>query len=445
MTESSLSAFVSWPGAPLTKRLVLNALDHIGLSSSVTEELPELPPDGRLLQWATYDALNHDLTHESPSRVLSSSYVFRKALIRKHYLSRCIHSYLVKHPESSLTRAAPRTWELELSFADELDDMWGDELWDLGEALENGDGARWFILKPGMADRGQGIRLFNSKDALQRIFEGFEEDSDDEENEAEDQDSTAVMTSQLRHFVIQEYLSTPLLLDPRATTKAPTPDKIDGHKFHLRVYCVASGAMRLYMYTRILALFSSKAYTQPQASVDDEDVEIDLAPHLTNTSLQTHRGEEGVRLLDELVGLPILSGSRENVCLTAEHLEDIQTQMAEALAETFKAALAMPIHYQPVPNAFELYGIDFLVSDETSGASAPRFQVKLLEVNAEPAIELTGPRLTWILEDLFKSIAEVAVRPFAAPKQASEDWAVGEIKLYLRKCLDTEVRGAAGW
>lgn len=101
---------------------------------------------------------------------------------------------------------------------------------------------------------------------------------------------------------------------------------------------------------------------------------------------------------------------------------------------------------QPVPNAFELYGIDFLVSDETSSAaSTPRFQVKLLEINAEPAIELTGPRLTWILEDLFKSIAEVAVRPFANPGHNSEEWAVGETKHHLRKCLETEVRGAAGW
>ena len=111
----------------------------------------------------------------------------------------------------------------------------------------------------------------------------------------------------------------------------------------------------------------------------------------------------------------------------------------------------MPAHVrscdiQPVPNAFELYGIDFLVSDETpSGTTTPCFQVKLLEINAEPAIELTGPRLTWILEDLFKSMAEVAVRPFANIGQTIDDWEVGETRHYLRKCLDTEVRGAAGW
>lgn len=46
-----------------------------------------------------------------------------------------------------------------------------------------------------------GIRLFNSKDALHEIFEEFElSDSEDDEG---DHGGTAVVTSQLRHFVIQ--------------------------------------------------------------------------------------------------------------------------------------------------------------------------------------------------------------------------------------------------
>ena len=75
--------------------------------------------------------------------------------------------------------------------------MWADDLWDLGIELDTT--ARWWILKPGMADRGNGIRLFNSKDALRRIFEDFQTESDDEV----EADSTAVITSQLRHFVLQ--------------------------------------------------------------------------------------------------------------------------------------------------------------------------------------------------------------------------------------------------
>jgi len=101
----------------------------------------------------------------------------------------------MKRDQSLLKEAIPRTWDLEISYADELDEMWSDELWDLGERLDDPD--KWWILKPSMADRGMGIRLFNSKTALQQIFEEFDSDSDDEADE------TAVITSQLRHFVIQ--------------------------------------------------------------------------------------------------------------------------------------------------------------------------------------------------------------------------------------------------
>jgi len=162
-----------------------------------------------------------------------------------------------------------------------------------------------------------------------------------------------------------------------------------------------------------------------------------LAPHLTNSSLQTHRGEEGVRLLDELVGCHIMSGDvgESRSILTQDHLENLQGQMADVLSETFKAAIQSPIHFQPAANAFELYGVDFLVEH-----TSLQFQAKLLEINAEPAIELTGPRLTWILEDLFKAIARVCVEPFVRDIPV-EDWPVGDTKHHLKKCLQTKVRG----
>jgi len=60
----------------------------------------------------------------------------------------------------------------------------------------------------GMADRGNGIRLFNSRESLEQIFEEFEgNENSDEENENEAAEDTAVITSQLRHFVIQVRLT----------------------------------------------------------------------------------------------------------------------------------------------------------------------------------------------------------------------------------------------
>ncbi|CDO72339.1 hypothetical protein BN946_scf184977.g36 [Trametes cinnabarina] len=431
------TAFVSWPSAPLTNRLVLTALDSLSpcpsLVTSLSADLVISP--GRLLQWATYDALEHDLTFSHPpgSKVLSSSYVIRKALIRKHYLSRSVHNYLIKHPNSILTWGVPRTWEIELSFADELDELWGDDLYDLSEEIEKQDPSKWWILKPGMADRGMGLRLFHTREELQAIFEEFEQnDSDDEESEGSDSGrrDTSVVTSQLRHFVIQEYLGTPLLLDPAQVplegSPVPPMQDLRGHKFHLRVYCVASGAIKVYVYDRILALFSAIPYSPPSVRQDGaEEHTVDLAAHLTNTSLQTERGEAGVRLLDELIGCHVLSDPG-HLAFSHDDISAIKLQISDVLSETFKAAVEMSVHFQPVPNAFELFGIDFVITHDPSPNAARKFQVNLLEVNSEPAIELTGPRLTWILEDLFKAIARKCVAPFfsadRSPAKEEENW-----------------------
>jgi hypothetical protein len=107
----------------------------------------------------------------------------------------------------------PKTWSIDISWADELDEMWSDDLYELGEFLDENDERdiqRWFILKPSMSDRGQGIRLFESKNALREIFESFEDHSDDEsplaapsQEQGSDGINTGIIASQLRHFVIQ--------------------------------------------------------------------------------------------------------------------------------------------------------------------------------------------------------------------------------------------------
>ncbi|KAJ7169568.1 tubulin-tyrosine ligase [Mycena filopes] len=435
------NAVVSWPSAPVSESLVLNALQALEPAPAIVAA----PEGEHVLLWSTYDDIDHELVHSRKENVLSSSYTFRKILIRKHFLSRCLHSYVTKHPDSKLKSASPKTFEIELSFADELDELLQDELWELGKDLALGDKSKWWILKPGMADRGNGIRMFNNRESLEKIFEEFEDDSDDEDgSDGEEEHKTAVLTSQLRHFVIQEYLSNPLLFDPSQVSLngSALPEEPQGRKFHLRAYCVASGAIKVYLFNKILALFSAVPFTQPSTEEDEngDPLPVDLGPHLTNTSLQTDRGEEGVRLFEELVSCQILSGlsdTREQ--FSAEDLQSIVNQMVVVLAETFKAALENPIHFQPIPNAFELFGVDFLVTD--SPLSEPRFQVSLLEVNAEPAIELTGPRLSWILQDLFIAISRVCVDPFFNPKPEG-DWAVGATFHGLIKCLEEDVRAS---
>lgn len=120
---------------------------------------------------------------------------------------------------------------------------------------------------------------------MRTTFEGWEEenpdedDDEDEDDEGEgegegagrvvDADEAAteddkagadrdyIVTSHLRHFIVQPYIHPPLLL----------PDQpFDNRKFHIRTYVVAAGALRIYVYTHMLALFASEPYTPPWAS-----------------------------------------------------------------------------------------------------------------------------------------------------------------------------------
>ena len=220
--------FVKWPSAPLTESLVRKAL--LALPNINCASIHSTRPQsfGKLIQWSSYDEIDHVLTHSHSThhddvQVRSSSYIIRKALIRKHFLSSCIHSYLTKNPDSVLRTAVPKTWEIEISFADDLDDLWADELWDLSDVLDRPESIattsptetydRWWILKPGMSDRGMGIRLFNSKDGLRRVLEEFDDESDDlgggDDGDGAGggataaHDNTSIAISQLRHFVIQ--------------------------------------------------------------------------------------------------------------------------------------------------------------------------------------------------------------------------------------------------
>lgn len=152
------------------------------------------------------------------------------------------------------------------------------------------------------------------------------------------------------------YLQNPLLIDPKETVdrNKPIPSKdLKGRKFHLRAYCVAQGALKVYLFPRILALFSSTPYSPP--SEKDEGSET-LSAHLTNTALQDSHGEENVRLLQELVGCRLVSCVNSNdkegeetldsPILTQNHVDEIIDQVSLTIGEVFEAGLNSGVHFQ---------------------------------------------------------------------------------------------------
>ncbi|GAA5865512.1 hypothetical protein JCM8547_001272 [Rhodosporidiobolus lusitaniae] len=422
--------------------------------------------DGKVnLQWCDYDELDWDSVMDS--RTLVNSYAIRKSLIRKSNLAHTIALFLSKNPSSPLRSAAPATFHFNCSFADELDELLLDDLYDVEASFraaeEEGKEQKWWILKAALADKGNGIRLFSTRERLEEIFQEFEPESDDEEDEVDEEEEpapgasraalfsadTRVDSTQLREWVIQEYLDTPLLLDPSPSSNS------SGCKFHLRVYVLAVGGLTVYVHHPFLALFASSPYVHPSTltsssssspSSSSDDVgappEIDLSSHLTNTCLQTSvLGEAAPQIsVSKLQGMEekvILSGPFKGEKLGRERVEEIEEGVREATAEVFKAAVGAGSSFQALPNAFEIFGLDFLVSDS--------LQVSLLEVNACPDFGQTGAALQSIIDHLFSCTIETAVKPFFARQDGAGGRREGEEEEELVETFERlQVGGSKG-
>jgi hypothetical protein len=377
------------------------------------ESKAELPtPSSRYLQWLQYESIDFDRLMQHSASTLANSYIIRKALIRKHFLSSTVNHWIAKRPDSTLVKHVKPSVEFEVDYAEFLDDALV-EAWELKESWERNANStedneqEWWILKPGMSDRGQGIRLFSSEEELTSIFEDW--DPSDNEDEEKDENlengmqpssaSNGIMTSHLRHFVAQPYIHPPLLI--------PSPHPSANRKFHIRTYVLATGALKVHVYKQMLALFSTMVYQPPQS--DDA-----LGIHLTNTCLHTGEREGSVYAfwdLPDTIYRPASNGDS----LSRDWKQNTFNQICLITAEIFEAAArAMSVHFQPLPSAFEIFALDFLV--DTSKTAW------LLEVNAFPDFKQTGTDLKQLVQGLFEGTVDVAVRPFfGLDKSGGED------------------------
>lgn len=377
------------------------------------QSISEIPSaESKYLQWKQYEELDLDRAMDISDTNLINAYIIRKALIRKHYLSSTVSHWLSKHPDSALRKHIQPGVEFELDFSEFLDDALI-EAFELRESFEKNEELepserQWWILKPGMSDRGQGIRLFSTEEELTSIFEEWDSPSDDEEEDDDDEaahssdekegstgfrsgekdESNGIMTSQLRHFVAQPYIHPPLLLS--------APFASANRKFHIRTYIIAVGALKVYVYKPMLALFAGKTYQAPWES-ESGDPNEELSGHLTNTCMQTGEREGSVHAF---WSLPQSTGE-----LSDDWKDSVFAQICTVTGEIFEAAArGMMVHFQPLPNAFELFGLDFMV--DASGT------VSLLEVNAFPDFAQTGGDLNHVIEGLFEQVVDVAIKPF---------------------------------
>lgn len=328
---------------PYTHQAVVKALSNSKkLNWTINEDIDENHADADLanvqLQWLEYELINwqHLAMHKD---TLANAYCIRKGLIRKSQMAYNMTKYLSKNPNSILKKAIPETWLFELDHVDYFEEAMND-VFEVERDLQDG---HMFIIKPSMANKAAGIKVFNSLDELRAMFEVEDSDSEDEDEDDENYDSDQEDLTQVREWVIQRYIHKPLLVNKR--------------KFHVRAYVLAKSNIQVYLYKDMLALFAMKDY-------DTSNLEDNLT-HLTNTCLQA--GEEGY---DEQASVKLFW----ELGLDEKDLNNMFDQMKSILAEVFNACTSEMTTFQAMPNAFELFGVDFMMDEDLN--------VYFLEANA---------------------------------------------------------------
>ena len=343
---------------PYTRSAVVKALQHSKLEWDIIQDIPEDNSEMDLisatqpiaLQWLEYELINWSLLAAREETTMANAYCIRKGLIRKAQFSYNVSKYLSKNPETILKQAIPETWQFELDHIDYIDEALNEVFEverDLKENEEKSEEEKKhvFIIKPSMANKAAGIHVFDSLDQLCSIFE--EPESDDEEEEDENYvDEDQEDLTQVREWVIQRYISNPLLVNNR--------------KFHVRAYVLAVSNIQVYLYRDMLALFALRPYDLNNLS--------DPLAHISNTCIQTDEADfdedQSVRLFWELNKFGIKD----------QDLEHMFDQMRDILKDVFDACTSEMTTFQAVPNAFELFGVDFMIDADN--------KVYFLEANA---------------------------------------------------------------
>lgn len=296
-------------------------------------------------------------------------------MIRKAQLAFNIQKYLAKKPHSILRKYTPNTYVFELDYLDYLDEALN-EVFEVEQALRdnynknNNEKTKKFILKPSMTNKGAELFLFDSREQLETYFRERVNQSEDE-------------VLDLTEWVIQDYIDNPLQLA-----------KYNLRKFHLRVYVLAVGSLKVYVYEDILALFSLDTYHDMLNLNDTKN--INMKSHITNTCVQLESltSDEKLKLENDCVKrfweLNLDDADKQS---NEKKLNMIFNQIKECVGHLFECLFHEPTVFQPLANAFELYGFDFLLDSN--------FNCFFLEANSFPDFKQTGQQLNDLISCLF--------------------------------------------
>lgn len=172
-----------------------------------------------------------------------------------------------------------------------------------------------------------------------------------------------------------------------------------GHKFHLRVYVLCVGALRVFVYEKMLILIAAHKY-----DLNDTD---NIYGHLTNTARAAediHFDEKKfVKVLEDLP--QYLMDERPDIAPTigaaTEVIVKIKKDIFSITNELFNAFDNEYTVFAPMNNCFEVFGLDFMVDED--------LQTSLLEVNPGPDFKQTGDKLKIVIEELWEQTIQIVI------------------------------------
>lgn len=231
-----------------------------------------------------------------------------------------------------------------------------------------------FILKASILDKASELFIFHTQSELEEFFTSkYDEDDDDD------------AISNVCEWIVQRYIKSPKLLPI-----------YQNRKFHLRVYVVAEKNLKVYVYDGILALFASLSYNNDQT--------FDRLCHITNTCAQVDSLLNEDDLVKEFFSLETLDNDLR---------QNIFDQIKSIVKEIFTGLHNEITIFQPLKNAFEIYGFDFLIDENN--------QVYFLEANAYPDFKQTGNLLSVLIKELFQNLVQHIILPYFGYEGETKD------------------------
>ncbi|CAF1165733.1 unnamed protein product [Adineta steineri] len=372
---------------PYTNELIRNVLEEENGLFTLTNSSNSTNND--ILYWLEYEEIDFDTLFRQArdsnnnKKVLANSYCIRKGLIRKANFAMFIQKYLAKKPDAILRNHYPETHVLDLCHPDYLEEALN-EAFELRDALEeNIQGTNEpipFILKASILDKASELCIFHTQLELEEYFTT-------KYNEEEDDDDEGDSIANVREWIVQRYIKNPKLLST-----------YQNRKFHLRVYVVAERNLRIYVYDGILALFASLSYDE------NDNQSFDRLRHITNTCAQIDTKLREDDLVKEFFTLEELNDDIRS---------NIFEQIKLILNDIFTGLHNEVTIFQPLKNAFEIYGFDFLIDENN--------QVYFLEANAYPDFKQTGNSLSILIKELFQNIVQQIILSYFGYEQSKKD------------------------